>query len=294
MSKATGGIASASNRRRGSASLVLTAIVWLPPLVFILLPLLLFLAQSFLRVQGTEVVYEPTLQNYARFFTDPAFLPTFWLSVVLALEVATIAVLLAYPIAYFLASLEGRAKYAMAIAFVIPLLMSYIIKIYAIRSLIGSNGFVNRILLSLGVIDTPITLFSLNRNAVMLTLTLLLIPYAILPIFVALEKIPRNLLEASADLGASAWQTFRGVVLPLTLQGMVIGASFTFVLALGDFVTPQMVGGIEGFTFGRIIYSQFGFGNNWPFGAALSVILLAVVLVAILIADRLGRSRFAT
>jgi len=280
--------------RYSTQRLVLTAVVWLPPLVFILLPLLLFLAQSFLRVQGTEVVYEPTFANYVRFFTDPAFLPTFWLSVVLAMEVAAMAVIFAYPIAYFLASLDSRVKYAMALAFVVPLLMSYIIKIYAIRSLIGGNGFVNRILLSLGVIDTPITLFSLNRNAVLLTLTLLLIPYAILPIFVALEKIPRSLLEASADLGASAWQTFRGVVLPLTLQGIVIGASFTFVLALGDFVTPQMVGGIEGFTFGRIIYSQFGFGNNWPFGAALSVILLAVVLVAIIIADRIGRSRFAT
>jgi spermidine/putrescine transport system permease protein len=182
----------------------------------------------------------------------------------------------------------------MTFAFVIPLLMSYIIKIYAIRSLIGGKGFVNRILQSLGLIDEPWTFLAFNRNAVLLTLTLLLIPFAILPIFVALEKIPRNLLEASADLGASVWQTFGAVVFPLTLQGVVIGASFTFVLALGDFVTPQMVGGIEGFTFGRIIYSQFGFGNNWPFGAALSVILLAAVLVAIIIADRLGRSRFAT
>src|SRR5262249_56623535 len=141
-------------------------------------------------------------------------------------------------------------------------LMSYIIKIYAIRSILGSNGFLNRILLQLGLIGEPWTFLAFNLNAVLLTLTVLLIPFSILPIFVALEKIPRSLLEASADLGASAWQTFRGVVLPLTLQGIVIGASFTFVLALGDFVTPQMVGGIEGFTFGRIIYSQFGFGNN--------------------------------
>jgi spermidine/putrescine transport system permease protein len=277
-----------------TSAVALAALAWIGPLVFILVPLLLFLAQSFLRVEGTEVVYQPTLQNYVRFFTDPAFLPTFASSAVLAVEVAAMGVLVAFPIAYFLAGLDGRAKYAMAFAFVIPLLMSYIIKIYAIRSLIGGNGFVNRILLSLGVIDTPITLFTLNRNAVLLTLTLLLVPYAILPIFVALERIPRNLLEASADLGASSWQTFRTVVLPLTLQGVVIGASFTFVLALGDFVTPQMVGGTQGFTFGRIIYSQFGYGNNWPFGAALSVILLAAVLVAIVVADRIGRSRFAT
>ena len=163
----------------------------------------------------------------------------------------------------------------LALVFVIPLMMSYIIKIYAIRAILGGNGFLNRILLYLGIIDQPLTFLIFNLQAVLLTLSVILLPFAILPIFIALERIPRNILDASADLGASSWQTFRSVIWPLSLQGTIVGATFTFVLALGDFVTPQMVGGTSGFTFGRIIYSQFGFAFNWPFGAALSVILLA-------------------
>ncbi len=273
---------------------LLTAAAWALPATFILVPLLLFLTLGFFEVQGTDIAYHPTLKNYIRFFTDPGLLPTFIRTCWLGLKVAAITVVLGYPVAYLLASLGGRTKYAVAMFFAVPLLMSYIIKLYAIRSILGGNGFLNRILLHLGVIHEPWTFLIFNLNAVMLTLAILLVPFAILPIFVALERIPRNLLEASADLGAPPLQTFLTVILPLSLQGVVIGASFTFVLAIGDFVTPQMVGGIQGFTFGRIIYSQFGFGNNWPFGAALSVILLLPVLLAIVIADRFGRARYAT
>jgi spermidine/putrescine transport system permease protein len=215
--------------------------------------------------------------------------PIFVTTCLLALEVALITVVLAYPVAFLLASLEGRRKYVATIVFVIPLLMSYIIKIYAIRSILGGRGFLNRALLFLGLVDEPLTFLVFNLNAVRLTLAILLLPFTILPIFIALEKVPRNLLDASADLGASSWQTFRKVILPLTLPGTLVGASFTFVLALGDFITPQMVGGTSGFTFGRIIYSQFGLAFNWSFGAAFSVILLAVVVVAMVLTGRLAK-----
>ncbi len=161
--------------------------------------------------------------------------------------------------------------------------MSYIIKIYAIRSLLGGNGFLNRILIHLGVIDHPITFLIFNLYAVMLTLSLILLPFTMLPIFITIDKIPRHLIDASYDLGATSLQTFVRVVLPLSLKGTMVGASFTFMLALGDFVTPQMVGGMNGLTFGRIIYSQFGFAFNWPFGSALSVILLTVVAVVLIV-----------
>jgi spermidine/putrescine transport system permease protein len=269
--------------------LLLTVAVWALPLGLILVPLALFVVQSLFRVEGTDIVYEPSLLNYVRFFTDPIFVPIFVTTCLLALEVAMITVVLAYPVALLLAGLEGRKKYVATIVFVIPLLMSYIIKIYAIRSILGGNGFLNRALLFFGVIDEPLTFLVFNLNAVRLTLAILLLPFTILPIFIALEKVPRNLLEASADLGASSWQTFCKVIVPLTLPGTLVGASFTFVLALGDFITPQMVGGTSGFTFGRIIYSQFGLAFNWPFGAALSVILLVVVVVAMVLAGRLAR-----
>ena len=173
----------------------------------------------------------------------------------------------------------------------VPLLMSYVIKIYSVRSILGGNGLLNRGLMGLGLIDEPSMLFVFNLNAVLLTLTVLLIPFAVLPIFLSLEQIPPALRHASADLGASAAQTFRHVTLPLSLPGAVSATSFVFVLAIGDFLTPQMVGGQSGFTFGQIIYSQFGTAFNWPFGAALSVVLAAVVIAAIGLGGRFGRQR---
>jgi spermidine/putrescine transport system permease protein len=261
---------------------------YLLPVVFVLLPLAAFFVYSFFSVQGVELVRQPTLLNYRRFFADEIYLPVFLRTCRLCLEVAALTILLGYPVAYLLAALKGRKRYVLLLLLLVPLLMSYIIKIYAIRSILGGTGFLNRFLMWLGVIDEPSMLFVYNLNAVLLTLTVLLLPFAILPIFLSLERIPRRLLEASADLGGSGWQTFRLVILPLSLPGVIAAATFVFVLALGDFLTPQMVGGQSGFTFGRIIFSQFGAAFNWPFGAALSAILAAAVMVAIVIGARFG------
>ena len=264
-----------------SARYLMTGLAYGLPILFILLPLALFLLQSFFYVENGQIIQTITVRNYVRFFADPIFVPVFVRTCLLCLGVAVITVVLGYPVAYLLASLEGRLKYTMTLVFVIPLLMSYIIKIYAIRSILGGNGFLNRFLVWTGLIEQPLTLFVFNLNAVLLTLTVLLIPFAILPIFLSLERIPRSLIEASVDLGASNWQTFWRVVLPMSLPGAMAAASFVFVLAIGDFLTPQMVGGPNGFTFGRIVYSQFGAAFNWPFGAALSVIL-AIVMTAVI------------
>jgi spermidine/putrescine transport system permease protein len=202
--------------------------------------------------------------------------------------VAVLTVIIAYPVACLIARLSGSAKYMMLLAVVIPMLMSYVIKIYAIRAILGGNGLINRALIASGVIETPITLFVFNMNAILLTLTVLLIPFAVLPIFLSLERIPPSLLEASADLGASATYRFLTITLPLSLPGVAAAASFVFVLAIGDFLTPQMVGGPSGFTFGRVIYSQFGTAFNWPFGAALAVILSVVIITALAIGNLLG------
>ena len=258
------------------------------PVVFVLLPLAAFFVYSFFSVQGVELVRQPTLLNYRRFFADEIYLPVFLRTCRLCLEVAGLTILLGYPVAYLLAALKGRKRYMLLLLLLVPLLMSYIIKIYAIRSILGGTGFLNRFLMWLGVIDEPSMLFVYNLNAVLLTLTVLLLPFAILPIFLSLERIPRRLLDASSDLGGSGWQTFRLVILPLSLPGVIAAATFVFVLALGDFLTPQMVGGQSGFTFGRIIFSQFGAAFNWPFGAALSAILAAAVMVAIVIGARFG------
>jgi spermidine/putrescine transport system permease protein len=261
------------------------------PLLFIVAPLASFLAYSFFKLEGGQIHYELTLANYRRFVSDSIFIPVLWQTCLLCLAVAALTTLLGYPVAFLLASLKGRRKYAILMMVLVPLLMSYIIKIYAIRSILGGNGFLNRFLLWTGIIDQPLMIFVFNLNAVMLTLTVLLIPFAILPIFLSLERIPGAFLEASTDLGASNWQTFLRIVLPMSLPGVVTAASFVFVLAIGDFLTPQMVGGQSGFTFGRIVYSQFGTAFNWPFGAALSVILASVVIAVVLFGRSFERSR---
>ncbi|CAN7667241.1 ABC transporter permease [Mesorhizobium sp. LjRoot246] len=272
-------------------SLLVTVLAFALPVIFVLVPLAIFLGYSFFSVDQGTIVYDLSLGNYVRFFTDPVFLPVFWNTIVLCVSVAIICILLAYPAAYFLTMLKGRWRYALLMLLLVPLLMSYVIKIYAIRSILGLNGFLNKALVALGILQEPSTLFVFNMNAILLTLTLLLIPFAILPIFLSLERIPQVLLRASDDLGASGLQTFLRITLPLSLPGVASAASFVFVLAIGDFLTPQMVGGISGFTFGRILYSQFGTAYNWPFGAALSVALAVVVIAAILIGERFGRNR---
>ncbi|MBZ9754368.1 ABC transporter permease [Mesorhizobium sp. ESP6-5] len=283
----TGSTPAAQRRLPG----LVTVLAFALPVIFVLVPLAIFLVYSFFSVDQGTIVHTPTLGNYVRFFTDPIFLPVFWNTIVLCVSVAVICILLAYPAAYFLTTLKGRWRYALLMLLLVPLLMSYVIKIYAIRSILGLNGFLNKALVALGVLDQPSTLFVFNMNAILLTLSLLLIPFAILPIFLSLERIPQTLLRASDDLGASSLQTFLRITLPLSLPGVASAASFVFVLAIGDFLTPQMVGGISGFTFGRILYSQFGTAYNWPFGAALSVALAIVVIAAILIGERFGRSR---
>ena len=271
--------------------LLLALLAYTLPVGFIVAPLVSFLAYSFFRLDHGKIDTTLTFFNYIRFFADPIFLPVLLQTCALCLGVTLLAILLGYPVAYLLASLKGRTKYTLLMLVVVPLLMSYVIKMYAIRAILGGNGLLNRFLLATGLISEPLTLFVFNLNAVLLTLTVLLVPFAILPIYLSLERIPGNLMEAAADLGASDWQAFRKVTWPHSLAGVATAASFVFVLAIGDFLTPQLVGGNSGFTFGRIIYSQFGSAFNWPFGSALSVVLSVVVITAILIGNHFGRAQ---
>jgi spermidine/putrescine transport system permease protein len=273
--------------RNGFWARLLAAFAYGLPILLIVAPLASFLAYSFFRMEGGQIVADFGLGNYRRIFTDAIFIPILWRTCLLCLAVAALAILIGFPVAFLLANLKGRRRYLVLLMVLVPLLMSYIIKIYAIRSILGGTGFLNQFLLWTGLIDAPLTLFVFNLNAVLLTLTILLIPFAILPIFLSLERIPRDLIEASSDLGASNLQTFARIILPLSVPGIVTAASFVFVLAIGDFLTPQMVGGQSGFTFGRIVYSQFGTAFNWPFGAALATVLALVAIAVIAAGSRL-------
>jgi spermidine/putrescine transport system permease protein len=271
------------------------AIVYLPPILFILLPLGAFLVSGFWRVEDERMVRTFTLENYETFFRDPLYWTVFLRTMLTALGVTLVCVLLAYPIAVFVTALPERWQFPTLVIVVLPLLMSYIIKIYAVRSILGFRGFLNQGLMAVGLIEEPSKAFLFNQGALLGTLSLVLLPFTVLPIVVALRQIPQSLRDASTDLGAGAASTFFRVVLPLTMPGVISGAVFTYVLALGDFVTAQMVGGPNVFSFGRIVFSQFGIAFNWPLGAALATVLLIVCVVLIaaagLLAQRLSRQR---
>ena len=251
------------------------------PVFLIVAPIISFLIMSLYRVENNQIVQQARLDNYINFFSSWTYFGTFLGTLLLCLEVVFLSLALGYPVAWFIWRQRGKQRYVLLLLAVLPLFMSYIVKLYTLRSMLGINGLLNQVLLALGLISEPSQAFLFNQRAVLLTMTVIYLPFVILPIFLALERIPRTLLQASLDLGAGAWDTFRRVVFPLSLPGTVAGALFAFVLALGDFVTPSMVGGTTGFTIGKVIWSQFGLAYNWPFGSAMAAVLLLTALICI-------------
>ena len=257
--------------------------------IIILIPLISFLSYSFFTVDNVEIVHEFSLTNFKEFLSGEIYIPTFLRTLLLAFIVMISCIVIGYPIAYFLAMYAGSSKYFILLILIIPLFMSYIIKIYMMRSILGYSGLINKLLIMMGLINEPSEFFLYNQNAVIITLIIILLPLIIIPTFTSLEKIPKNIIEASFDIGCKPFQSFRYVIFPISLPGLIVGAVFVFILALGDFVTPQLVGGTSGFTYGKIIYSNFGLAFNWPFGTALASILLVVSVMIIILTNSLTK-----
>ena len=262
-----------------------TIVSFILVIFLILIPLASFLSYSFFTVDGTDIIHEFSLFNFKEFFIDEIYIRTFIRTIFLAIIVMTCCIVLGYPVAFFLARYAGRYKYAILLMLIIPLFMSYIIKIYMMRSILGYSGLINKVLAMLGLIEKPLEFFLWNQNSVIITLVIILLPLIIIPTFTSLDKIPKNIIEASFDLGCKPLQAFKYIIFPISFPGLVVGSIFVFILALGDFVTPQLVGGTSGFTYGKIIYSNFGMAFNWPFGAALASVLLFVSVIIILLTN---------
>lgn len=259
------------------------------PTLLILGPMLVFLIYSFWSLADGQVVRGFGLQNYIAFFTETTYRDTLVDTLKLTGFVSLVATALGYVVAYIVWRQTSTVRYVLLLLSVIPLAMNYIVKIYAMRSILGFNGFLNNFLLWADLLDAPSKLFLYNETAVLITMAVVYLPYAILPAFLALERVPQSMVFASADLGARPGQTFWRVVFPLSIPGLIAGFVFVMVLALGDFLTPQMVGGNQGFTFSRAIWSQFGMAFNWPLGSALAVILLLVITVLLAISAAITR-----
>ncbi len=244
-----------------------------------------FWSQDFLTVDTT-----PTLKNYREALTEPLYRLLLGRSILISGAVTLVTVVLAFPIAYYVSfHVPARRKSLWIFLITIPFWTSYLVRVFLWKVILGFNGVINSGLMALGIIDDPVTFILYNANAVVITLAHAFAPFAILPIFVALEKIDRSLLEASRDLGEGHVVTFLRVTLPLAMPGVVAAVLIVFIPTVGDYVTPELVGGPGGTMIANMIQTQFLKINNAPMGAALAVIAMAVVTVIALIFVWLNR-----
>nr|WP_298685361.1 ABC transporter permease [uncultured Dongia sp.] len=249
---------------------------------------------SFWSQTGFDIQRDWNLDNYRILFTAEGalyrilILKSLWMSLT-----ATIAVvLLAYPMAYFMAFRIERAKLIWIILLTVPFWTSYLLRIFAWKVILGFNGVINSGLKFIGVIDKPLEFLLYNPASVTITLAHAWAAYAVLPIYVSLEKIDRSYLEAATDLGDSKWKRFWRITFPLSLPGTIAATLLVFIPTVGDYITPTLVGGTSGIMIGNSIVTQFGKANNAPLGAALScVMMLAITLAVCAFLAVIGRKR---
>ena len=261
---------------------VLTALLFIP--------YLLLFTQSFWRLRDGVITRQLTLENYARLFGTDLYPDTILFSAGIALQVTVAALLLAYPLAYVLAFKIRRHRRLAYLAVIVPLWVSYLVRAYAWKIILGQEGILNGVLQAAGLIDAPLSILLYSRWAVVVALTHIYVPFTVMPIFAVLESIPPSLREASQDLYAGRWQTFRRVVLPLSLPGVAAGATFAFVLSMGDFLAPQLLGGSDSaLMVSNLVWSLFGVAYNWPLGAAVSVVIVLLTLILLWLLGRVER-----
>ena len=240
-------------------------------------PLGLLALYSFTATTGPVLEGGATLSQYADVLGRTGYRALFWRSLEISALVTVVTVALAYPIAYFVAFHAGRARFAWLIALTIPFWTSYLLRVFAWKIILGYGGVINSALLSLHLIRQPLGALLYNPFSVVVTLTHAWAAFAILPIYVSLEKIDRSLLEAATDLGDGPVRRFLRITLPLSMPGVIGAAILIFVPTTGDYVTPTLVGGPQGSMFANIIAAQFERIGNWPLGAALALASMAMV-----------------
>ena len=269
------------------------SIISLPPLLwvglFLLLPYALMLAHSFWLVRDGFLVHEWNLENYAKLFRNPVYVEVLFRTMRIAASVTLFSLLLGYPLAYFMSFRAGIRKELLYQLVIVPLWVSYLVRGYAWKTILGSDGVLNGFLQYLHITREPVSFFLYSPFAVVLMLTHIYTPFVFLPLYASLEHIPRNLIEASHDLGASPRATLFRVILPLSLPGLLAGATFAFVLTLGDFLGPLLVGGPSSVMIANIVQSLFGTAYDWPLGSAISVCILLLTVSLLFLTERLEK-----
>jgi spermidine/putrescine transport system permease protein len=255
----------------------------LSPTVLVMLaamaaPMALLALYSFWTQDGFAIDKHFTLARYAEVFSREAYRQLFYRSLYISSLVTAVTVLLAYPIAYFVAfRVSQRRKFVWLILLTIPFWTSYLLRVFAWKIILGYNGVINSGLMALGIIHHPLEFLLYNTTAVVVTLAHAWAAFAILPIYVSLEKIDRSLLEVASDLGDGPIRRFLRITLPLSLPGVLGAAVLIFVPTTGDYVTPTLVGGSDGVMIANVIEVQFARIGDWPMGAALAMASMAAV-----------------
>lgn len=277
-------------RSDAASGLILVSPTALYAILLLAVPVAMVLAISFWTQNFLEIDRTFTVKNYAEALSEPLYRQLMLRSLLISGAVTVVTVVLAFPIAYFVSFHVPPARKSLWIFLItIPFWTSYLIRVFLWKVILGFNGVLNTSLQGLGFIDEPLTFILYNANAVVITLAHAFAPFAILPIFVALEKIDRSLLEASQDLGESRVTTFLRVTLPLAMPGVVAAVLIVFIPTIGDYVTPRLVGGPNGLMIANMIQTQFLKLNNAPLGAALAVIAMVMVSTIALIFVGLNR-----
>ncbi|SLN72188.1 Spermidine/putrescine transport system permease protein PotB [Roseovarius gaetbuli] len=247
--------------------------------LFFFVPLAMFLSNAF---------FDPgfTLEHFEKAFTRPLYMKTLVKTLKLSLTTTIVCVILAYPVAFVITHTSGKVKTAILILVLIPFWTNILVRMFAWLAILGRNGVINSNLIAIGAIDEPISLLY-NYFAVVLGMTHYMLPFMILPIYSVMAAIPANLTDAAANLGATPFRAFLRVFLPLSLPGVGAGCLLVFILSLGFFITPALMGGAKDTMFAQIIEIQINQMLNWGFAAALSTILLVLTIILYLIYDRL-------
>ena len=240
-------------------------------------PIGLTVAYSFWTQDYLEIDTTPTLANYEQAFERPIYMALLLRSLAISGTVTLATVLLAYPMAYFVAFHVHKNKLFWIVFMTLPFWSSYLLRVFSWKIILGYDGVINRTLLNVGLIEQPLTFILYNPTSVVVTLAHAWAAFAILPIYVSLEKIDRSLLEAATDLGDGPLARFLRVTLPLSMPGVIAASLMIFIPTVGDYITPTLVGGTDGRMISNVIQAQFGRANNWPMGAALSLIVMATL-----------------
>src|SRR5215468_378308 len=282
----------APRRRRRRLDLTTPTLLGLPVawlVVFFLAPIAIVAAYSLDVYSLDPGPHGLTLSAWHDFLHSSIYLRLFWKSVKMSLAVSAIVVVLAYPLAYYLALSGTKRKYILLLLLIAPFLTSYLLRVLAWKVILGDQGVINSFLFWTGLRspDHPISALLYSRFAVMLVLGYIWLPFVALPIFVSLESLDRRLLEAASDLGATRLQAFRRVTLPLSLPGVFAAFLFVFIPTLGEFITPSLVGGANGYMYGNQVVDLFETGfPDWETGSVLAIFLLVVVALLTLVFSR--------